>query len=111
MNSFLKSSGRSRPDILRRICIAASLLNSMSRVWTQTKLSLNTKLRLYNTCIVPVLLCGSETWTLLAADVSRLQAFHMRCQRRILGVKWHDKIRNAVITERTGLPHVSDLII
>src|ERR1044072_6660764 len=34
----------------------------------------------------------------------------MRCQRRILGVKWQDKIRNTIITDKTGLPHISDLI-
>ena len=40
----------------------------------------------YQACIVPVLLYGSETWTLLKVDLKHLEAFHMRCQRRILGV-------------------------
>ena len=96
--------------MLRRIGIAVSHMNSLSWVWTQGKLSLSTKLRIYNSCIVSVLLYGSETWTLLSADTSRLQAFHMRCQRRILGVKWQDKIKNTIISDKTGLPHISDLI-
>jgi len=49
------------------------------------KLSLNMKLRIYQTCILPIVLYGSETWTLLSTDTRRLQAFHIRCQRRILG--------------------------
>jgi len=62
------------------------------------------------TCIVPVLLYGSKTWTLLSSDSSCLEAFHMRCQRQILRVKWQDMIRNTAITEKTGLPSVTAVI-
>ena len=110
LGSTQDSSGRCRPDLLRRIGIASSSMNSLSRVWAQANLSLHTKLRIYNTCIMPVFLYGSETWTLLSADTSSLQAFHMRCQRRILGIKWQDKVRNSTISERTGLSHISDII-
>ena len=44
------------------------------------------------------------------ADAAHLQAFHMRFQRRILGVRWFDKVKNAVITRRTGLSHIGDII-
>ena len=108
--SIQDSGGRCRPDILRRLGIASSSMNALARVWSQGRLSLKSKLRLYQTCILPVLLYGSDTWTLLKADVNRLQAFHMRCQRRILGVKWQDKIRNVTISEKTGLPPVTDII-
>ena len=43
---------------------------------------------LYNALVISVLLYGSETWTLLKADERRLEAFHMNCQRRILGIRW-----------------------
>jgi hypothetical protein len=109
LGSILDTSGRCRPDMLCRIGLAASHMNSLARVWSQRKLSLATKLRIYNSCIVSTLLYGSETWTLLAADTLRLQDFYMSCQRRILGVKWQDKIRNTIVTDKTSLPHISDL--
>ena len=62
------------------------------------------KLRLYMTLIVPMLLYASETWTSTKVNLNHLQAFHMRCQRRILGVRWFHKIKNADITRRAGLP-------
>ena len=40
---------------------------------------------LYNALVISVLLCGSETWILLKADERQLEAFHMNCQRQILG--------------------------
>ena len=57
-----------------------------------------------------MLLYASETWTSTKVDLNHLQAFHMCCQRRILGVRWLHKIENADITRRTGLPHNGDLI-
>ena len=35
----------------------------------------------------------------------------MKCRRHILGIRWHDRIRNTEITECTGLPPLMDQII
>ena len=59
---------------------------------------------------MPILLNASETWTLTKAYTAHLQAFHMRCQRRLLGVRWFDKVKNAEITRRTGLFHIGEII-
>ena len=110
LGSSIDSTGRCKPEVMRRIGIASSSMNSLTRVWAQASLSLAAKLRIYETCIMPILLYGSETWTLLKADSDRLQAFHMRAQRRLLGVKWYDMVRNVDITQRTGLPPISIII-
>jgi len=41
-----------------------------------------------------VLLYGAEIWTLLAADMKNLEAFHMRCQRHILDVRCWAHVSN-----------------
>ena len=82
-------------------------MNKLECIWRQPHA---TKPRLYMTLIAPMLLYASETWTSTKADLNHLQAFHMRCQRRILGVRWFHKIKNVDITRRTGLPHIGDLI-
>jgi len=53
---------------------------------------------LYDAFVISVLLYGSETWTLLKADERRLEAFHMNCQRRILGIRWFHFVTNASVT-------------
>lgn len=110
LGSIIDSSGRCRPDVIRRLGIACASMNSLSKVWSSSRLSIETKLRIYQTCVVPVALYGSDTWTLLKADANRLQAFHMRCQRRILGIKWQDRVKNVTITEKTGLSPITDII-
>ena len=47
-------------------------------------------------------LYGSETWTLLKAEERRIEAFHMNCQRRILGIRWFHFVTNASVTSQTG---------
>ena len=103
LGSDIDSSGRSMPEVIRRIGLAASILGRLTNVWRQQRLSLATKLRLYNTLMVSVLLHGAETWTLLQSDEQKLEAFHMTCQHRILGVRWYNFVQNTVIAERTGL--------
>ena len=50
------------------------------------------------------------TWTSLVSDMKTIESFHMKCQRRILGIRWHDFVRNSEVSLRTGLAPVSDRI-
>ena len=102
LGSDIHSSERSTPEILRRIGLASNIFGRLANIWKRTGLSLQTKIRLYNALVISVLLYGSETWTLLKADERRLEAFHMNCQRRILGIRWFHSVTNASVTSQTG---------
>ena len=84
--------------------------NLHCRVWRQNGLSLATKLRIYTTCVLAVSLHGAETRTLSKEDSRRLQAFHMTCQRRILGVRWNDFVTNRAVADSTNLPSILSII-
>jgi len=77
-------------------------MGRLSNVWRQSRLSVHTKMRLYNALVNSVLLYGAETWTMLKSDVQKIEAFHMSCQRRILGIRWHDFILNAKVIDQTS---------
>ena len=85
-------------------------MNQLGRVWRQRNLSLVTKLRLYESCVLSVLLYCAETWTLLKADVNRLQAFHMRSLRRLLGIRWFDHTTNLEVKDRTSLEDIEPIV-
>ena len=53
--------------------------------------------------MLSILLYAAETWTLLDADSRALEAFHMKCQRQLLQIKWHQFIRNDKITETLSI--------
>jgi hypothetical protein len=48
-------------------------------------LSKNIKIRIYKTIILPVVLYGCETWSLILREENRLRVFENRVLRRIFG--------------------------
>ena len=92
---------------------ASSVMSSLQPIWSDRCISLPTKVRVYQTLVLPVLTYACETWTLSAADMRRLEAFHMKCQRQIARIRWQDgqdHIRNTEVTTLTGLSPVSESI-
>jgi hypothetical protein len=59
---------------------------------------------------VSTLLYGSETWTLCSRQEKKLNSFHMRCLRRILGISWSDYITNKVVLERADTTSMYTLL-
>ena len=110
LGSILSSCSNSSDESQRRIGLASSVMKSLSRIWNQKKLSLSTKIRIYSAYVLPVLLYGSESWTLAKAYWSKLQAFHTRCPRRILRIKWNDFISNDKVKDRTGMKDLDTII-
>ena len=90
-------------ELDKRIAEAAAVMSKLKgKVWTNGHLSLNTKMAVYRACVLSTLLYGSESWTTYSGQENRLESFHLRCLRRILGVTWKDKVSNIAILERTG---------
>ena len=94
LGSTVSTEGGTDQDIRIRIGKAAGVFNTLRPIWQSTKLSLNTKLRIYNSNVKSVLLYGCETWRVLKSSMAKIQVFVNRCLRRILGVRWYDKLRN-----------------
>jgi len=57
------------------------------------------------------ILYGSEAWNLLQEDLRKLEDFHMCCQHMILGICWHNFIRNTEVASTTNLPCIRDIIM
>ena len=46
---------------------------------------------------------GCETWTIGEEKRKRLEAFEMHCYRRMMKIKWMDRITNEEVLERRTL--------
>ena len=106
----MDSSGYSSPDIHRRIGPAASAMRRLHRVCSNRRLRLSSNFRVYNACVLHVLLYDSETCTLLKEDGKKLQTFHMRCQGQLLEVRWIDFVTNVTVSECTSLSDIRDIV-
>ena len=85
---------------------AAAMSRLAKRVWTNPMLTINTKMRVYQACVLSTLLYGSESWTLYTHQECRLNSYHLRNLRRILGITWQDRISNKDVLSRAGMPSV-----
>jgi hypothetical protein len=59
--------------------------HSVQSVLFSSLLSKNINIKIYRTLIVPVFLCGCETWSLTVREENRLRVFENRVLRRIFG--------------------------
>ena len=70
-------------------------------MWRAKQIKTNTKLRIFNSNVKAVLLYGSETWRSTQKTLTRIQIFINKCLRRILHLKWTDKISNTTLWKMT----------
>ena len=64
----------------------------------------------YDACVVSTLLYRSEAWTTYSKQERKLNSFHLRSLRGILGISWKDKLPNTEVLDRAGLPTMYTLL-
>ena len=67
LGSRLQGDGDDEADVRYRMDIAQAAFASLSHLWTDHRLSRNTKLRLYNLCVCSTLTHSCEAWNLTKA--------------------------------------------
>ena len=89
-------------DITRRKALAWTAFWKLEKIWRSTSISIDTKIRLFNTTCVTVLLYGCESWIISVNMENKINAFATSCYRIMLGIKRLDCVRNAQIYEMTN---------
>ena len=80
------------------------------RLWSRHGISKRTKVKVYNACVLTVLLYASETWTTYTRHLKQLECFHQQCLRKILGIKWQIYISDTEILEIANIGSIEVLI-
>ena len=102
LGGLLHSDGKATHELSRRIGLAGADFKSLSRVWSRSNLSKVRKIRIFESCILSVLLYGLRTAWFGAADQRRLDGFHARSLRRIMNIPaaFISRISNAKVFEQ-----------
>jgi hypothetical protein len=70
-----------------------------------------TRIKLYNTLALPVLLYGSETWAIKARNTRRITAAEMKYMRRTAGYTWTDHKTNTQIAKELKITPILDKLL
>ena len=62
----------------------------------------DTKLKVYRSVVLPTLLYACETWTVYQRHAKRLNHFHTSCLRKLLKIKWQDRIPDTEVLKGQG---------
>jgi hypothetical protein len=100
LDSIITSEGGTKEDIHSRLGKARRVSREMNNIWRSTQYNINTKLKLYQSCVVSTLLHRTECWRITETDLSRLRSFHTTCLCRILRIFWPEKITNEDFIKR-----------
>ena len=80
-------------EIRSRIADAGRRAGKLQNVWKSKVYHLDTKVTLYYSLVVSVLLYGCETWVVLKSDWHALEAFHYRMLSRMFRRQYDQHIK------------------
>nr|VZI43771.1 unnamed protein product [Spirometra erinaceieuropaei] len=104
LGSTLSRSTKIDNEVAHRTSKASQVFGRhQSTVLNRHGLQLSTKFKMYKAVILSTLLFGPESWTVYMKQARRLNHFHLSCLRRILRLKWQDRIPDTDVLERTGI--------
>ena len=117
LGSNLSRDGNVMSEVSSRIEKASRAFGCLrGPIFNNPNMSVATKRAVYKAVVLAVLLYGSETWALKAQHIRRLNVFHNRSVRTILGVtryqQWQQSLTTEALAESFGMPlTIPDIIM
>ena len=98
-------------EVNARIAKASAAFGRLrGSIWDRSGIRLDTKLKVYRSVVLPTLLYACETWTVYQQHAKRLNHFHTSCLRKLLKIKWQDRIPDTEVLKRAGMQSVHTLL-
>ena len=77
-------------------------MTNLNNIFKSRDITLPTKVHLVKAMVFPVVMYGSESWTIKKAEHQRIDAFELWCWRRLLRVPWTARRSNQSILKETS---------
>ena len=98
-------------EVNARIAKASAAFGRLrGSIWDRRRIRLDTKLKVYRSVVLPTLFYACETWTVYQRHANRLNHFHTSCLRKLLKIKWQDRIPDTEVLKRAGKQSVHTLL-
>jgi len=78
-------------------------IQQAGQFWKNSQSTIKTKVNVFKSNVISVLLHGCETWGTTKVDEKKLDAFLHKILRRILKIYWQMRIANEEVRRRAGI--------
>ena len=75
-------------QIKRCLLLGRKVMTNLDSIFKSRDITLPIKVCLVKAIVFPVVMYGCESWTLMKAELLRIDSFDVRCWRRLLRVPW-----------------------
>jgi hypothetical protein len=94
LGTLITADGRCIKEIKSRVAQAKATFHKMKNILCNMSLSIEVRKRVLRSYIEPIMLYGSEAWTINRLARNHIEATEMWFYRRMLRTPWTDKKRN-----------------
>ena len=95
--SRITADGDCSHEIKRHLLLGRKIMTNLDSILKSRDITLPTKVRLVKAMVFPVVMYGYESWTIKKAELRRIDAFELKCGRRLLRVPWTVRRSNQFI--------------
>ena len=99
LGSKITADGDCSHEIKRRLLLGRKVMTNLDSILKSRDITLPTKVRLVKAMVFPVVTYGCESWTVKKAERGRIEAFELRCWRRLWRVPWTARRSNQSILQ------------
>ena len=97
LGSKTTADGNSSQEIKRHLLLGRKVMTNLDSILKSRDITLLTKVHIVKAMVFPVVMYGSESWTIKIAEHQKIDAFELWCWRRPLRVPWTARRSNQSI--------------
>ena len=98
--SKITADGDCSHEIKRCLLLGRKVMTNLDNILKSRDITLSTKVLLVKAMVFPVVMYGCESWTVKKVEHRKIDAFELRCWRRLLRVPWTARRSNQSILSK-----------
>lgn len=107
LGQIISPTDLTNKEVNNRINLAWKRYWSLKEIMKNPLVPLKAKSKVFNSCILPVLTYGCQTWSLTSHNIRKLETCQHSMERSILNIKLKDKIKLGIIRRQTKITDIT----
>ena len=99
LGSKIIADGDCSHEIKRCLLLGRKAMTKLDSMLKSRDITLLKKVHLVKATVFPVVMYGCESWTIEKAECQIIDAFELRCWRRLLRVPWTERSNQSILKE------------